>query len=357
MNADFTKQLMRWHQNDNHRAMPWKGETDPYKIWLSEIILQQTRVEQGLDYYNRFVAAFPTVHSLAKAPEKQVFKLWEGLGYYTRCRNLIATAQYISKEKKGQFPNTYDEILSLKGIGPYTAAAIASFAFSLPHAVMDGNVLRVLSRYFGISTAIDSTAGKKIYGLLADELLDKTQPGLYNQAIMDFGATVCKPQLPHCSACPQRRQCRALQLNKVNALPVKEKQLVKKTRFFHYFICRYKEKTIVRQRTAKDIWQTLYEFPLLEAEQLLENDDKLITDFAATAAGTKRLSIIGISAAQRQQLTHQLITGRFIEVQLATAPRLNEGYQLVSAQELAQLPFPKFITSWFQHKGRAPQLF
>lgn len=357
MNADFTKQLMRWHHKENRRAMPWKGEKDPYKIWLSEIILQQTRVEQGLDYYNRFVSAFPTVHALAKAPEKQVLKLWEGLGYYTRCRNLMATAQYISKEKKGRFPDTYEEILALKGIGPYTAAAIASFAYSLPHAVMDGNVLRVLSRYFGISTAIDSTAGKKMYTLLADELLDKSQPGLYNQAIMDFGATVCKPQQPLCGVCPQRRQCQALRLNKINELPVKEKQLVKKTRFFHYFIVHYNKKTIVRQRTGKDIWQGLYEFPLLEAEHLLANDDKRITDFAETVAGTRKFSITGISAAQRQQLTHQLITGRFIEIELEAAPRLSDGFQLVTTQELAQLAFPKFITGWFAQKGRAPQLF
>lgn len=348
---------MRWHQKENRRAMPWKGEKDPYKIWLSEIILQQTRVEQGLDYYNRFVSAFPSIHALANAPEKQVLKLWEGLGYYTRCRNLIATAQFISEEKKGRFPSAYEDILALKGVGPYTAAAIASFAFSLPYAVIDGNVLRVLSRYFGISAPIDSTEGKKIYGLLANELLDTTQPGMYNQAIMDFGATICKPQQPQCGVCPQRHQCQALQLDKVNELPVKEKQLVKKTRFFHYFIIRYKEKTIVRQRTAKDIWQGLHEFPLLEAEQLLGNDDKRISGFAETVTGTKKFSIIGISAAQRQQLTHQLITGRFIEIHSATAPRLSDGYQLATAQELAQLAFPKFITGWLQQKGHAPQLF
>ena len=192
----FTKRLLAWNEKENRRAMPWKGEKDSYKIWLSEIILQQTRVEQGLNYYNRFVKAFPDIKKLATAPEQKIFKLWEGLGYYTRCKNLIATAKFIVKEREGKFPQTYPEILSLKGIGPYTAAAIASFAFDLPHAVVDGNVFRVLSRFFGINNATDSTTGKKLFTELAEELLDRNQPGVYNQAIMDFGAVVCKMCCP-----------------------------------------------------------------------------------------------------------------------------------------------------------------
>src|SRR5450432_3260301 len=198
MNPDFTKKLLKWNLGSNTRTMPWKGEKDPYKIWLSEIILQQTRVEQGLGYYQKFIKAFPTVQQLAKAPQEKVFKLWEGLGYYTRCKNLIASALFISKDRKGKFPTDYESILGLKGVGPYTAAAIASFAYNLPHAVIDGNVFRVLSRYFGISTPIDSPDGKKLYALLANELLDKQEPGLYNQAIMDLGAVICKPQQPLC---------------------------------------------------------------------------------------------------------------------------------------------------------------
>ena len=187
--------------------MPWKGEKDPYKIWLSEIILQQTRVEQGLNYYHRFIKTFPDVHQLGKAPDAKVFKLWEGLGYYTRCRNLIATARYISKELNGEFPAAYDEIKALKGIGPYTAAAISSFAFNLPHAVVDGNVFRVLSRIYGIQTPIDSTEGKKYFTRLANEKLDKELPGVYNQAIMDFGAIVCKPASPLCGDCVFNKIC------------------------------------------------------------------------------------------------------------------------------------------------------
>src|SRR5882757_84990 len=199
--ADFSDHLLKWHKGKNDRKMPWKGEKNPYKVWLSEVILQQTRVQQGWAYYENFLKAFPTIHDLAIAPEQKVFKLWEGLGYYSRCRNLIATAKKIDAEYNGQFPNTYGEILALKGIGPYTAAAIASFAFRLPHAVVDGNVTRVLSRYFGISTPIDTTAGKKLFTELADALLDKEQADIYNQAIMDLGATICLPRNPLCTAC------------------------------------------------------------------------------------------------------------------------------------------------------------
>ena len=186
----FTKTLLLWNKKDNERLMPWKGEKDPYKIWLSEIILQQTRVDQGWDYYNRFIAAYPNIEKLAKAKDEKVFKMWEGLGYYTRCKNLIVTARFIASERKGKFPQIYEEILALKGVGPYTAAAIASFAFNLSYAVVDGNVFRVLSRFFGIDKAVNNTEGKKLFTTLANQLLDKNKPGIYNQAIMDFGASI-----------------------------------------------------------------------------------------------------------------------------------------------------------------------
>src|SRR5258705_11831448 len=195
----FAAILLKWNGEKNKRRMPWKGENDPYKIWLSEIILQQTRVEQGLSYYNNFIKAFPDVHKLAKASDERIFKLWEGLGYYTRCRNLIVTARYISQELNGKFPDTYEEIKPLKGIGPYTAAAIGSFAFNLPRAVVDGNVLRVLARIFGIDKKVDSTEGKQFFTALANELQDKKQLGLYNQGIMDFGAVICQPVTPLCT--------------------------------------------------------------------------------------------------------------------------------------------------------------
>ena len=197
----FTKELLQWNKYDNDRVMPWKYEKDPYKIWISEIILQQTRVSQGLEYYNRFIKRFPKAKSIAIAPEHVVFKLWEGLGYYSRCKNIIESAKYISNELQGNFPSTFNDILKLKGIGTYTASAIASFAYNLPYAVLDGNVFRVLSRYFGIKIPVDTQQGKNYYSSLAYELLDKKSPGIYNQSIMDFGATVCKP-LPLCEICP-----------------------------------------------------------------------------------------------------------------------------------------------------------
>src|ERR1700743_2600318 len=253
--APFTTLLLKWHIGKNNRIMPWKGEKNPYKIWLSEVILQQTRVEQGRSYYEKFVETFPTIHDLATAPEQKVFKLWEGLGYYSRCRNLIATAKRIDTEYKGVFPSTYEEILGLKGIGPYTAAAISSFAFGLPHAVVDGNVTRVLARCFGISTPVDTMAGRRQFTKLADELLETSRPGVYNQAIMDFGATVCTPRNPQCSSCLQRPACVAWQKGLTEQFPVKQKAPLKRQRCFYYFVVEAPGgKTYIRQRTEKDIW-------------------------------------------------------------------------------------------------------
>src|SRR5579872_3703919 len=252
--ALFSDILLKWHKRKNDRKMPWKGEKNPYRIWLSEVILQQTRVDQGWAYYEKFLDEFPTVHHLAIAPEQKVFKLWEGLGYYNRCRNLIATAKKIDAEYNGEFPTTYEEILALKGIGPYTAAAIASLAFGLPHAVVDGNVTRVLSRYYGEFTPIDSTAGKKFYAELAAELLNKEQADIYNQAIMDFGATICLPRNPLCLSCMQRTACQAQQNGWTTQLPVKEKSVSKKQRWLYYFLVETPDgKAYIRQRTAKDI--------------------------------------------------------------------------------------------------------
>jgi len=358
MKADFTAKLMKWNRNLNTRAMPWKGEKDPYKIWLSEIILQQTRVEQGLGYYERFIRAFPTVKHLAKAPQKKVFKLWEGLGYYTRCKNLVATAAFISKEKKGIFPADYETILSLKGVGPYTAAAIASFAYNLPHAVLDGNVFRVLSRYFGINTPIDTPAGKKLYTMLAHELLHRKEPGLYNQAIMDFGAVVCKPQQPLCGQCPQKNDCQALKYNIVKDLPIKEKQLKKKNRWLYYFIVEIKKDTVlIRKRTGKDIWENLYEFVLYERNQLLAPGKKTLTPVLKELFGNQLIHIKNISPVFHQQLTHQTIAGQFIELETETIPVTMRGYEAVKKTTIKKYPFPKFISAWLQQKNKPLQLF
>lgn len=352
----FTKQLLLWNEIHNTRQMPWKGEKDPYKIWLSEIILQQTRVEQGLAYYNRFIKTFPTVKQLAKAPETTVFKLWEGLGYYTRCKNLIATAKYIAEELNGKFPGEYEDILALKGIGPYTAAAIGSFAFNIPKAVVDGNVFRVLSRYFGIDTAIDSNEGKKEFTRLADVLLDKKKPGIYNQALMDFGAVICKPQLPLCNECLLKKNCSAFNENKVNRLPVKEKSIVKKTRWFYYLIAGYKDQYYVRKRPAKDIWENLYEFILIENNQAIPVNELLVSKSFKAATGSCKTDVEAVSGIYKQQLTHQTIYGQFICIKLSR-PLKAGGFELVDKKEIEQLPFPKFINHYLQDKTVSLNLF
>jgi len=352
----FRKQLLLWNDKHNKRQMPWKGEKDPYKIWLSEIILQQTRVEQGLAYYNRFITTFPTVHHLAKAPETKVFKLWEGLGYYTRCKNLIATAKYISTDLKGKFPGTYEDILLLKGVGPYTAAAIGSFAFNIPKAVVDGNVFRVLSRYFGVDKPIDSTDGKKLFSLLAASLLDKKKPGIYNQAIMDFGAVICKPQLPLCSECLLKKNCIAFNENRVSVLPVKEKFIKKKSRWFYYLIAEYKGYQYVRMRGPNDIWENLYEFILIEEEGPLEIDKLFLSRKIKTLLGNVKTDVISVSEVYKQQLTHQTIYGQFIRLKLHKPADL-PGYKMLSKNETGHLPFPKFINQYLQDKIVSLSLF
>lgn len=338
--------------------MPWKGEKNPYKIWLSEVILQQTRVEQGWSYYEKFVDAFPTISDLANAPEQKVFKLWEGLGYYSRCRNLIATAKKIDTTYNGEFPSTYEEILELKGIGPYTAAAISSFAFRLPHAVVDGNVTRVLARYFGNATPIDTTAGKKLFTELAGKLLDKQQPDIYNQAIMDFGATVCLPRSPLCSACIQNNSCRAWLDNRTGQLPVKEKSIRKRTRWFYYFIIELPgNKVCIRQRTGKDIWEGLYEFIHWETSEPVYGDQLLGSDFARQLFGSQALTVRHISRVYRQELSHQTIQGQFITIVLKKTPPGMKDWLLIDKRQLAEYPFPKFINAWLLDPSPAQSLF
>jgi A/G-specific adenine glycosylase len=346
MKTDFTRKLLKWNSEANKRSMPWKEEKDPYKIWLSEIILQQTRVEQGMEYYNKYIKAFPTVHHLAKAPNDKVFKLWEGLGYYSRCKNLISTAKVISNEYSGEFPKTYENIRSLKGVGPYTAAAIASFAYDLPHAVVDGNVFRILARYFGITTPIDTAEGRKIYSQLAEALLYKKQPGVYNQAIMDFGATVCKPKNPLCNQCVQRTECEAFKNNWVNQLPVKHKKLKKKTRWIYYFIVRFQDNYYIRKRTSKDIWQNLFEFSILENDGPLELDAVSLCKHAEILTGTNRLMISQVSDEVKQQLTHQTIIGHFISVTVHEAPAALHDFLKVPAGDFHMYAFPAFINSF-----------
>lgn len=336
--------------------MPWKGEKDPYKIWLSEIILQQTRVEQGWSYYEKFITAFPTITHLARANEKKVFKMWEGLGYYSRCKNLIATARKIVKDYKAKFPATYDEIKQLQGIGPYTAAAISSFAFNEPHAVVDGNVQRIIARYFGISTPVDTTPGKKLYQELAQELLDKKQPGVYNQAIMDFGAVICKPQNPLCSICVQQKECEAFRHRLVNQLPVKQKKLVRKERWFYYFIIECQGKVYIRKRTDRDIWENLFEFVLFEAPAVLPEISARLPFLKQLLKG-HNFHIDHISRLYRQQLTHQTIHGQFVQLSVKEPLPALHDYLLVDKKQFPKYAFPRFITTWLSEPATAAQLF
>lgn len=271
----FSKALIQWYLQ-NKRDLPWRNTTNPYPIWLSEIMLQQTRVAQGMPYFLSFTTAFPTVFDLAEASEEQVLKLWQGLGYYSRARNLHKTAQYVATELSGVFPETYIDLLKLKGVGEYTAAAIASFSYNEAVPVVDGNVFRVLSRYFDVETDIAQASAKKEFAALAFEVMPKDNPAIFNQAIMEFGALQCVPKSPDCSICIFNESCAALQKNKVDQLPVKSKKLKVRNRYFNYLVLEDETgNTIVQKRTDKGIWHNLYEFPLIETEK--EEDFDAVT--------------------------------------------------------------------------------
>ncbi len=321
--------------------MPWKGEKNPYYIWLSEIVLQQTRVEQGLPYFLRFKTKYPTVKHLAAAKEDEVMKLWQGLGYYSRARNLHETAKYVQQNLQGKFPNSFDELKKLKGVGEYTASAIASFAFGERKAVVDGNVIRVLSRVFGIETAFDSTEGKKQFALLAQELIDAKNPGAYNQAIMDFGATVCLPQNPQCEKCPFEKICIANKEDRIEALPNRAKRTKITSRYFNYLVIKNEKEIFIRKRTGNDIWKNLYELPMIETSKPVKKDfSKAISDFL----GTEKFSVLVFSKEISQMLSHRKIHFRFahIEAENFTSLRL-PGAKRVKIKSLRQLAFPKTI--------------
>lgn len=343
---NFVRELLQWNIYDNNRQMPWKGEKDPYKIWLSEVILQQTRVEQGLKYYQNFIEAFPHVKALADAPDAKVFKLWEGLGYYSRCRNLISSAKFISKELNGRFPVHYDDILALKGVGSYTASAIASFAYNLPYAVLDGNVFRVLSRVFDIEIPIDSTEGKKTFSTLAQNILPKNKAGEYNQAIMDFGAVICKP-FPVCNECFFNKECLAYLKGKQDLLPVKEKKTKIRKRWLNYFIVQYNDEILVQQRTAKDVWQGLHQFVLIETEKAFNK--KELETFFQKQYGIENFSSIK-DWKETQQLSHQTIFFHFFIIKVQRK-RKTENYRWIKLRVALELAFPKTLQQTLRNIG------
>lgn len=343
----FREELLKWNAFHNDRSLPWKGIDNPYFIWLSEIILQQTRAEQGLPYYLKFTEHYPTVNDLANAEEDEVMKLWQGLGYYSRARNLHAAAKYIASEKAGEFPDTYDEIIKLKGVGPYTAAAIASFAFKLPHAVVDGNVYRVLSRFFGIEQAIDSTKGKKEFAVLAQELIDKDEPASYNQAIMDFGAKQCSPAKPNCMYCPLVHRCSAFMEGKTAILPFKEKKIKKKERFFVYVVLKEEGQFLIKKRLEPGIWQNLYDFSLIETEKHCEEAE--LNQLLNNRLEGYEFETVKCSKAYIHILTHQKIHVRFLTVDIKG--QYKQDYRKVETENLKRYAFPKVIINFFEDEG------
>lgn len=343
--SGFADSLMAWYA-ENGRDLPWRNTTDPYRIWISEIILQQTRVAQGYDYYLRFVERFPDLFALAEADEDEVMKHWQGLGYYSRARNLHAAAK--SMAEAGAFPTTYKEVLALKGVGEYTAAAICSFAYGMPYAVVDGNVYRVLSRWLGIDTPIDSAVGKKIFAEAAQELLDKSSPSLYNQAIMDFGALQCTPSSPDCFSCPLADSCVALQQGKVEMLPVKRNKTKVTDRYFNYIYVRMGDYTYIGKRQGDDIWKNLYELPLIETDkEFSEKDEELFEKLEELFGKVEGLSVRLVRKGVKHVLSHRVIHANFYEVVLPEGREVLKGYQKVLVEDLHKFAVPNLVSRFF----------
>ena len=362
--SNLSNLILIWYKS-HRRDLPWRNTSDPYRIWISEIILQQTRVSQGYDYFLRFMERFPTVQALADAPEDEVMRLWQGLGYYSRARNLHTAAKSIvsrtmanhtaytdGKESNSFsettredkiFPKTYEEVRALKGVGDYTAAAICSFAYDMPYAVVDGNVYRVLARYFGITEPIDTTQGKKLFAALAQDQLDPSCPGDYNQAIMDFGALVCTPQSPQCTSCPLAETCEALRTGKVDVLPQKEKKLAIKTRYFHYLWVKAGDYTFIRKRTGRDIWQNLYELPLVESDhQLLP--EEVVQAIKPQLAEEEIPQLTLLCQGVKHVLTHRVIMADFYQLILPINTRSFASYHKIKVEQLNDYAFPRLIT-------------
>ena len=342
----FSNLLIKWYLQKK-RDLPWRNTINPYLIWLSEIMLQQTRVAQGMPYFLSFTTAFPTVFDLAKANEEQVLKLWQGLGYYSRARNLHKTAQFVANELDGIFPDNYKDLLQLKGVGEYTAAAIASFSYNEVVPVVDGNVFRVLSRYFDIETDIAAASAKKEFAALAFELMPKEQPAIFNQAIMEFGALQCVPKSPNCGICIFNESCTALQKKKVDQLPVKSKKLKVRKRYFNYLVVTDElGNTIIQKRTAKGIWHNLYEFPLIETDKEEDFDciaEQIQNDFF------KGNSILSVTESNEQsivhKLSHQHLYIKFWEVKIEGI--IANG---IDAKNLKTFPFPIVIHNFIERE-------
>jgi A/G-specific adenine glycosylase len=349
ISSDFNTRLFSWYAH-NHRSLPWRETQDPYRIWLSEVILQQTRVVQGLPYYKAFVAAYPDVQLLAAASETEVLRLWQGLGYYARARNMLHTARQIAFERNGIFPDNYKDLLKLKGIGSYTAAAIASFAFGEKVAVLDGNVFRVLSRLFAVRTDIATPKARKEFADLAENLIPAEDPATFNQAIMELGALVCTPQSPDCLLCPFNTACRACLTGKQTNFPVKGKKAAVKTVYFQYFVFEFQGKIALKKRQEKSIWEGLYDFYLIEApdfEQLNIPEDNFLKDLFQKAEVMEK--------AFTQMLTHRQVKAKFNKILLTDEKQAKEvaerlDVQFYSSEEVEKLPKPLLIQKFIKEQ-------
>lgn len=345
MEKEFARLLIEWY-HEHKRDLPWRNTNDPYLIWISEIILQQTRVAQGYAYYQRFIERFPNLESLAASEENEVLKYWQGLGYYSRARNLHQAAISVN----GVFPVKYEDILKLKGVGTYTAAAICSFAYNQPHAVVDGNVYRVLSRFFGINEPIDSGKGKKIFASLAHDLLDKIQPALYNQAIMDFGALQCTPLSPDCTVCPFKNRCFAFNHNMVSSLPIKQNKTKTSERFFYYLLIRDNGNIYLNKRTENDIWKNLYELPLIESNTALVIDDFIRKQEFASIFKENSVVNVRLLNKTKHVLSHRIIYADFYELEAQDIKMdFLSKYTRLNMVDLELYPVSRLMHNFFEN--------
>jgi len=335
----FSNILLNWY-DDNSRELPWRKTKNPYKVWISEIILQQTRVEQGMEYYFKFVDLFPSIHEMSQASEKEILKAWQGLGYYSRARNLHFTSKYIVNELNGIFPNNYLDLLKLKGVGPYTAAAISSICFNEKQAVVDGNVNRFLSRYFGIYTPVDSTEGKKEIAQLANSLISENRPGDFNQGLMEMGATICKPKKTDCRNCVFKNSCIAFEKSIVDELPIKIKKIKVKKRQIDYLVCEHKGKLLYRKREKKDIWQGLYDFPEVNLQGT--EYDKIL--------GSNNYTLLGETETLYHILSHQKLTVNFQKAKIVDESKINLMGEWAPIEPSDEIPLPRLIEKYLLEK-------
>lgn len=340
MNA-ILGEVYRWYIK-NERNLPWRQTTDSYKIWISEIILQQTRVAQGTNYYNRFIEKFPTVEKLANSTEDEVLKMWQGLGYYSRARNLHSAAKSIVNNYNGKFPDTYDEIIKLKGVGKYTAAAVASIAFDLPYPAIDGNIYRFFTRYFGISTPVDSQKGKNEIQKIASDLMPDKNAGFHNQAFMEFGALQCVPKSPKCEICPLFESCFAAQNKLVKNFPVKTKKAKQIHRYFYYYFIESGKFTYLEKRIGNDIWRNLYQFPLFESDKLL-SEKEILGKSNIPFFNNCTINVKNISNQKKHILSHQIIFARVINIEIEYQECLSNNFIQVNKKDISKFAVPKLL--------------